>query len=110
MKLPKDFPIKLTYVLLIILIWNYMISPSQKEQFDMKTMKNIEIKLRDNNEEEDINIETFEDIKKLLTKKIKKLKSNIESKDNDKKETFQGLDELYNKSSVSSSLNSSPIN
>ena len=87
-----------------------MISPSQKEQFDMKTMKNIEIKLRDNNEEEDINIETFEDIKKLLTKKIKKLKSNIESKDNDKKETFQGLDELYNKSSVSSSLNSSPIN
>tara|TARA_Y100000389_G_C17434520_1_gene504672 strand:+ start:1197 stop:1463 length:267 start_codon:yes stop_codon:yes gene_type:complete len=88
-----------------------MISPSQKEQFDMKTMKNIQMKLRDNEDKEEFNIETFEDIKRLLTKKMKKLESKMKlNKDDDKKETFQGLDESYNNSSVSSSLNSSPIN
>ena len=113
MKLPKDFPIKLTYVLLIILIWNYMISPSQKEQFDMKTMKNIQIKLRNNEDEEEFNIETFEDIKRLLTKKMEKLKSKINlNKDDDKEETFEvsNVEDLYNKSSSSSSLHSSPFN
>tara|TARA_B100001094_G_scaffold257414_1_gene256946 strand:+ start:873 stop:1142 length:270 start_codon:yes stop_codon:yes gene_type:complete len=89
-----------------------MISPSQKEQFDMKTMKNIQIKLRDNNEQEDFNIETVEDIKNLLTKKMEKLKSKLKFKDDDEKETFQNKLEgvLYNENSISSSLQGSPFN
>lgn len=102
MKLPKDFPIKLTYVLLIILIWNYMISPSQKEQFDMKTLNDIKIKLTNKKTKEEFDIETMNDITALLTDKIKMIKSHMLN--DDKKETFKS----YNYNFVDS-LKGAPI-
>jgi len=43
MKLPKEIPVKLLYVLLVILLWtSVMDKPSYtKEDFDMKQMKDV---------------------------------------------------------------------
>jgi hypothetical protein len=43
MKLPKELPIKLIYVLLVIFIWTYIFEKSNdtKEDFDMKQMKDV---------------------------------------------------------------------
>ena len=49
MKLPKEIPVKLLYVLLVILIWSTVVDkPSDtKEDFDMKQMKDVKNMLMD---------------------------------------------------------------
>tara|TARA_B100001094_G_C17589034_1_gene511047 strand:- start:18 stop:350 length:333 start_codon:yes stop_codon:yes gene_type:complete len=110
MKLPKDFPIKLMYVLLIIFIWDYMVFPSEKEQFNMKTLNDIKMMLFNKNKnKEEFDMKMLTDIKKLLSEKIYKYNSK---NTNDNTETYESFDKEEEKKSVMpwSTMRGSPIN
>ena len=87
MKLPKQIPFKLLYVLVVILIWSSIMDKSSdtKEDFDMKQMK---------------------DVKNMLMDKM----GNLMGKKDDK-EDFEPFDKEEEKQSVTpwSTLHGSPI-
>ena len=78
MKLPKQIPVKLLYVLLVIFIWTSVMDDSSltKEDFDMKQMKDVKDMLMDkmgnligkNDEKEDFEPFNREDEKIYLNK------------------------------------------
>ena len=75
MKLPKQIPVKLLYVLLVIYIWSSVMNTSSetKEDFDMKELKNM-LMGKDNDKEE------------FDMKKMKKIKNMLMGKKDDKEE------------------------
>jgi hypothetical protein len=130
MKLPKQIPVKLLYVLLVIFLWSSIMDKSSddKEDFDMKDVKNIlmdklmgkkddkeDFDMKDvknilmdklmgkKDDKEDFDMKQMKDVKNMLMDKLMGKK--------DDKEDFEPFDKEEEKQSVTpwSTLHGSPI-
>ena len=110
MKLPKQIPVKLLYVLLIIFLWSSIMDKSSdtKEDFDMKDVKNMlmEKLMGKTDDKEDFDLKQMKDVKNMLLDKM----GNLMGKKDDK-EDFEPFDKEEEKQSVTpwSTLHGSPI-
>ena len=103
MKLPKQIPVKLLYVLLVIYIWSSVMNTSTdpKEDFDMKELKNMLMGGTD--DKEDFDMKQMKDVKNMLMGKL--------MGKNDDKEDFEAFNKEDEKQSVTpwATLYGSPI-